>query len=106
MCASNINECDSSPCTNGGDCVDGINAFHCDCQNGYSGHQCQTETNECDSNPCQHGATCNDRLADYRCTCRNGYTGELTRGVYGERMVMDSGVGVDRGCRGWVYIVR
>ena len=77
LCESNINECDSMPCTNGGECIDGINRFECVCPRGYEGAQCQRETNECVSNPCQHGATCEDLSGDYKCRCQLGYTGTL-----------------------------
>ena len=38
---SDINECLSSPCQNGGICVDGINRYTCSCRLGYSGTFCQ-----------------------------------------------------------------
>jgi jagged-like protein len=40
-CEVNVNECDSNPCRNGGECVDLINGFKCICPLGYTGHQCQ-----------------------------------------------------------------
>ena len=36
-----INECDSSPCLNGGVCSDGIAYFSCSCASGYEGTTCQ-----------------------------------------------------------------
>ena len=75
ICASDINECDSSPCRHGASCIDGINAYDCKCQNGYEGSQCQDDINECSANPCQHGASCHDLLGRYRCQCSAGYTG-------------------------------
>ena len=41
---SDINECSSSPCQNGGTCVDGINRYSCSCVAGYNGANCQTST--------------------------------------------------------------
>ena len=36
-----INECDSSPCQNGGTCNDGINSYTCTCVPGYTGGNCE-----------------------------------------------------------------
>ena len=37
-----INECESSPCQNGGACTDHVNRFTCACAAGYEGTRCQT----------------------------------------------------------------
>ena len=39
---TDINECDSSPCENGGTCEDQVNGYMCHCQSGYNGDHCQT----------------------------------------------------------------
>ena len=39
---SDINECRSAPCQNGGTCRDLVNAYRCDCRPGYTGGNCQT----------------------------------------------------------------
>ena len=39
--AVDIDECQSSPCENGGQCLDGINSYSCTCQSGYEGIQCE-----------------------------------------------------------------
>ena len=41
FCLADVNECDSTPCQNGGSCIDGIDSFTCKCQNGYTGINCQ-----------------------------------------------------------------
>lgn len=38
---ADINDCASSPCKNGGTCVDGLNSFQCFCQEGWEGRFCQ-----------------------------------------------------------------
>lgn len=38
-----------------GDCVDRVNNYTCQCQDGYTGHDCQVEINECHSSPCIRG---------------------------------------------------
>ena len=37
-----IDECASSPCQNGGTCVDGVNEYSCTCAAGYTGTNCET----------------------------------------------------------------
>ena len=41
---SDVNECESEPCQNGATCVDGINAYTCECVKGYTGHDCEKGT--------------------------------------------------------------
>ena len=39
---SDIDECATDPCDNGGTCVDEVNAYRCNCDPGWTGLQCQT----------------------------------------------------------------
>lgn len=39
--ATDINECSSGPCQNGGTCLDLINRFECQCVTGYTGTECE-----------------------------------------------------------------
>ena len=36
-----VDECTSSPCYNGGTCIDQVNSFRCDCVPGYGGPVCE-----------------------------------------------------------------
>ncbi|XP_065070650.1 fibropellin-1-like isoform X7 [Rhopilema esculentum] len=72
-----IDECESSPCQNGGTCSNDINKYTCTCKAGFEGTNCQTDTNECASSPCQNGGTCVDGVNQYTCTCAAGYEGTL-----------------------------
>ena len=36
-----INECDSNPCQNGGNCNDAVASYSCVCIAGYDGHDCK-----------------------------------------------------------------
>ena len=42
---SDINECSSSPCQNGGACIDAVNSYLCSCVDGYDGDNCETGNN-------------------------------------------------------------
>lgn len=46
---ADINDCASSPCKNGGTCIDGINSFQCFCPNGWEGSLCDVGKYECDN---------------------------------------------------------
>ena len=37
-----IDDCESTPCENGGTCEDGVNSYNCTCMTGYIGHDCET----------------------------------------------------------------
>ena len=41
-CLSEIDECASNPCENGGSCVDDVGSFLCNCSAGYSDFVCST----------------------------------------------------------------
>ncbi len=41
---SEIDECESIPCSNGATCINEINAYHCICQAGYNYSHCQNGT--------------------------------------------------------------
>lgn len=93
LCEIDTNECDSSPCTNGGTCSDStsspgisIDAYSCSCPVGFAngmcvysvvavapypqlcavaeGGNCDVDVSECVSSPCTNGATCSDSSTD------------------------------------------
>lgn len=39
---SDVNECASQPCQNGGTCTHGVNSFRCQCPAGFGGPTCET----------------------------------------------------------------
>ncbi|NWS44779.1 NCAN protein, partial [Probosciger aterrimus] len=46
----NIDDCLSSPCQNGGTCIDEVNSFVCLCLPSYGGSRCEKDTEGCDHN--------------------------------------------------------
>ena len=38
-----------------GACVDGVDSYTCQCQNGYTGYDCDVDIDDCQSFPCVHG---------------------------------------------------
>ncbi|XP_017294603.1 protein jagged-2 isoform X1 [Kryptolebias marmoratus] len=75
-CHENINDCASSPCKNGGTCIDGISSFECICPDGWEGTLCDVDVNECSRNLCQNGGLCVDLLNDFFCSCVDNWKGK------------------------------
>lgn len=72
---TDIDDCATGPCFNGGTCTDGENAFTCACAAGFTGRQCETNVDDCAQAPCMNGGECVDRVAGYACICPLGFTG-------------------------------
>ncbi|KFU87677.1 Neurocan core protein, partial [Chaetura pelagica] len=47
---TDIDDCLSSPCQNGGTCIDEVNSFVCLCLPSYGGSRCEKDTEGCDHN--------------------------------------------------------
>ncbi|XP_033097637.1 mucin-4-like, partial [Anneissia japonica] len=73
-----INDCDPSPCLNGGTCTDGVANYTCSCSNAWQGVNCTTDTNECaeEVDNCHVSASCDNTDGSYSCTCNEGYFGD------------------------------
>ena len=67
----------SSPCHNGGICIDQFNGYQCLCPMGYSGSNCEVNIDDCSPiNPCQNGGKCTDGIDAFTCNCSGtGFTG-------------------------------
>ena len=40
---TDVDECASDPCMNGGVCINGVNQFYCSCPNAFAGDTCETQ---------------------------------------------------------------
>ncbi|XP_066265125.1 uncharacterized protein [Branchiostoma lanceolatum] len=70
-----VDECQSQPCQNGGQCIDGINRYDCQCAAGFAGTNCELNIDECQSQPCQNGGQCINGDNRYDCQCASGFAG-------------------------------
>ncbi|NXN89949.1 SNED1 protein, partial [Bombycilla garrulus] len=70
-----IDECQSQPCLNGGQCKDRVSAFLCLCEPGYTGSHCELDVDECQSEPCKNSGTCQDLPGSFACYCPEGFLG-------------------------------
>ena len=77
-CETDVDDCQPSPCLNGGTCSDAVDGFSCDCDGtGYTGDRCQRKMDHCASAPCQNDAICYDRHDGFLCHCQAGFSGTL-----------------------------
>ena len=70
-------ECCSTPCQNGGQCIECLNGFMCSCPATRAGVFCELES-RCVDNPCVNGALCVEPSAtgeQATCICLEGFRG-------------------------------
>ena len=60
-----VDTCVSSPCRNGGTCVNTKESYRCNCKRGFQGQNCEIEINECLSSPCYGESTCVNKVFRY-----------------------------------------
>jgi len=65
-------ECDSSPCGEGGTCYNQHSTYICECYSGFYGDNCD-DVNECLQQPCLSEQICVNTPGSFDCTCRAGY---------------------------------
>ena len=73
-----IDECATSPCRNGGDCVDGVNGYACSCPDTHTGLTCELQQPPCAYETCGGRGRCLDDANDagFTCDCEPGFTGQ------------------------------
>jgi hypothetical protein len=83
-CGVERDECDSSPCANGGTCSDLFGAYSCECTADFQGERCElcrTDATHpscipCASSPCANGGTCSaNAVGVYSCECPPSFNG-------------------------------
>lgn len=74
-CETNIDDCASNPCRNGGTCFDRINNYSCTCTLGFSGKDCTVHASLCDQFPCENGGTCFTHFTGPVCQCPRNFMG-------------------------------
>ena len=68
MFQTEIDECASNPCYHGGDCIEDVNGYSCDCVQGWTGDRCEDVIDNCVVlDPCQNSAPCDNAFDDYFC---------------------------------------
>lgn len=79
QCQHNIDECESEPCQNDGQCIDEANGYRCECLAGFSGVRCESQMNGCWSQPCEHASRCEPltNSTAFICHCTAGFTGQF-----------------------------
>ncbi|XP_065093274.1 protein eyes shut [Ochlerotatus camptorhynchus] len=84
FCDEETNECESSPCQNGGVCIDKFASYTCACTMGFTGTNCEEEIMFCESSPCSNQALCLVEENEPTCYCVPDFHGERCEFQYNE----------------------
>ncbi|XP_058452918.1 protein eyes shut [Malaya genurostris] len=84
FCDAETNECASSPCQNGGICIDKFASYVCACAMGFTGTNCEEEIMLCENSPCANQALCLIEGNEPTCYCVPDFHGERCEYQYDE----------------------
>lgn len=84
FCSINIDDCESSPCLNGGVCIDKVAGYACSCSKEYTGPNCEENIKVCNDSPCKNSALCLMEEGQPICYCVPDFHGEKCEYQYDE----------------------
>ncbi|KAL9708057.1 hypothetical protein quinque_011575 [Culex quinquefasciatus] len=84
FCDQETDECESSPCQNGGICIDKFASYVCACTMGFTGTNCEEEIMLCENSPCANQALCLIEESEPTCYCVPDFHGERCEYQYDE----------------------
>ena len=70
----NIDDCVGVTCSGNGRCVDGIDSFMCECDDNYTGDNCESIIDHCVGINCSGNGQCRNSVDGYNCECDPDYT--------------------------------
>ncbi|XP_041347599.1 delta-like protein C isoform X2 [Gigantopelta aegis] len=76
LCNLDVDECELSPCSNNGTCVNDFGGYQCICPGAFQGETCEEDRNECETDPCLNNKTCINWYGGYHCNCGPYLQGE------------------------------
>ena len=82
---TDISNCQSDQCGSHGTCIDLSDSYHCICDVGYTGYNCNISICEDNSSPCENNSTCslceegvcNSTGLSFQCECVDDFYGVL-----------------------------
>ena len=109
-CETDINNCASAPCLNGGRCIDQVAGYRCVCQIEYVGDTCSHHVCDSDQSPCLNGGSCYVEDHQPLCLCPAAFTGAACQtnrclGVTcGNAGTCENGICICQPGESWAYI--
>ena len=72
-CSIDVDECNISPCYNGGVCINLPGSFICLCGDYWTGNRCEQDIADCNTTFCKNNGTCIEKEGEQsHCQCLEG----------------------------------